>query len=179
MYFSSLAIVGVAAWIFVTGPIEDAPDEFDRVWDQRDTIDSLSATFRQETVGPDEVIESSGSIVYVNPKRILFRYDDPPVTYLIDAKRSYEYDEELEQVLIYDLDGGPEAEAFFLGFENNRERVLEAYDLGARPAEDPERFLFTLILTPKEKDEEQTLFERVFLNISKDHSLPTENQDRE
>jgi outer membrane lipoprotein-sorting protein len=167
-------LIGYAAWISLTVAELELPEQFQSVLERRDSIETLTARFHQETIAPEELIESDGSLVYINPKRILFRYDDPPLTYMIDAKRSYEYDEEMEQLLVYDLDGGPEAEAFFLGFENNTSKVMEAYAITIEPATDSTKHVFTVVLTPKEQDEENLIFERVYLNIDRDHFMPSQ-----
>ena len=171
---STMTIIGYTTWMVFTVAELELPKEFQSVLEQRDTIEFLSARFKQESIAPEELIESEGSLVYINPKRILFRYDDPPITYMIDAERSYEYDEEMEQLLVYDLEGGPEAEAFFLGFENNTSRVMEAYSISVVALDDPEKHAFTVVLTPKTDDEDEMLFQKAYLNIEKGSSIPNE-----
>ena len=97
---------------------------------KRDHIERLGAHFGQVTVTPDEVTRSVGDIVYEKPRRILLRYRDPEVTYLVDGTRVYQYNADLEQVQIYDLDDDPQLEALFLGFDSDTSRLREAYTIG-------------------------------------------------
>jgi len=172
---SSIAtVIGYAACMLFPLAQVDSSEGFQTFLDQRNAVDTLTARFHQETISPGELIESDGSLVYVNPKRILFRYDDPPISYMIDAKRNYEFDEEMEQLLVYDLEGGPEAEAFFLGFENNKTKVLEAYNISFEPSEDPTLYAPTVVLTPKTEDPEEMLFERVYMKMNLKNSMPSQ-----
>jgi len=97
---------------------------------KRDHIDRLTARFVQETVTPDEVTRSVGNIVYEKPRRIMLQYLDPAITYLVDGTRVYQYNADLEQVQIYDLDDDPQLEALFLGFDSDASRLREAYTIG-------------------------------------------------
>jgi outer membrane lipoprotein-sorting protein len=167
-------IIGYTAWVIFAAAELEPSEDFQSFLDQRDAVKTLTARFHQETIAPDELIESEGSLVYINPKRILFRYDKPLITYMIDAERNYEYDEENEQLVVYDLDGGPEAEAFFLGFENNRAKVLEAYSISSEASDNPKEFLPTVVLTPKTDDPEELFFERVYMKIKLNNSMPSQ-----
>ncbi len=140
----------------------------------RDAIGLLEATFIQTTVTPDEIIVSEGQIVYVRPKRLIFRYDDPPLVYMIDSLRAYEYDPELEQVQIFELEDRPESEAFYLGFENNAEQLQEAYNVRLLPASDPSRYALALEFEPKSDDEDQAYFKKVILQLRRGDFLPAE-----
>ena len=143
--------------------------------ERRNAIDLIEATFVQTTVTPDEIIVSEGRIVYVRPKRLIFRYDDPqPLVYMIDALRAYEYDPELEQIQIFDLEDRPESEAFYLGFENNVERLQEAYNVRLLPASDPSRYAIALEFKPKTDDENEAYFKKVTLQLRRGDFLPAE-----
>lgn len=142
--------------------------------ERRNAIGLLEATFVQMTVTPDEVIVSEGRLVYISPKRLIFSYDDPPLVYMIDKLRAYEYDPELEQVQIFDLEDRPESEAFYLGFENNVERLQEAYNVRLIPPSDALRYAFALEFAPKEDNEEEGYFEKVTLQLRKGDFLPAE-----
>ncbi len=168
-------VLVLASFIGQTGVGEVSP-QLETFARQRDEIRTLQAQFTQETITPDETIESSGTVVYVNPKRIIFRYDDLNLEYMIDARNAYEYDAELEQVLIYDIAGRPEAAAFFMGFENNADELQKAYHVRVLPARDTKTHAFALELIPRAAmdSDDPPLFERVLLQISRDDYLPTE-----
>jgi len=171
--------IALQAWVLVLasfvsqageGGVSSQLDTFAR---QRDDIQTLQARFIQQTITPDETIESSGTIVYTSPKRIIFRYEDLEIDYMIDAQNAYEYDAELEQVLIYDIAGRPEAAAFFMGFENNADQLQEAYHVKVLSARDTDVHAFALELIPKANEAEDSLFERVVLQIRHGDFLPT------
>lgn len=151
----------------------DVQEVFRLFSEGRDEVKSMQARFTQMTMTPDDESVSEGSIVYVNPKRIIFRYDEPPIAYMIDLSDAYEYDEELEQILVYDIEDRPEAEAFFLGLESDTTKVQEAYDMRLLPAENPERDAFALELVPIPIEEEEPVFEKVTLQLRKGDYLPT------
>ncbi|MFP6597277.1 MAG: outer membrane lipoprotein carrier protein LolA [Candidatus Hydrogenedentota bacterium] len=159
-------------------PAPDVQEVFRLFSEERDEIQSMQARFTQMTMTPDEDIASEGSIVYVNPKRIIFRYDESdsagPITYMIDQSNAYEFDEELEQILVYDIEGRPEADAFFLGLDSDSKQVQEAYDMKLLPAENFERDAFALELVPIIKDDIEPIFQKVTLQLRKGDFLPTE-----
>jgi outer membrane lipoprotein-sorting protein len=173
--------IALQAWVLVltsfigqTGAGEVSP-QLEAFAQQRDQIRTLQAHFTQQTITPDETIESSGTVVYVNPKRIIFRYDDMDMEYMIDAQNAYEYDAELEQVLIYDIAGRPEAAAFFMGFENNADELQKAYHVKVLSPRNATTHAFALELVPRPSEtEDPPLFERVLLQIRRDDYLPTE-----
>lgn len=146
--------------------------------EKRSHIQGLTARFLQENVTPDETTPSTGEIVYVKPRRILFRYADPPVAYLIDGLRVYAYDAELEQVQIYDLGDDPQAEALFMGFDSDTARLKQAYDISLSEPEKTDCGKQGLVLTPKELPEAQDsepvspLFNKVRLTLRDEDYLP-------
>ena len=142
--------------------------------ESRNGIRMLEAVFVQTTVTPDEVLVSEGRIVYVRPKRLIFRYDEPKLVYMIDMLRAYEYDPELEQLQIFDLEDRPESEAFYLGFDNNARRLQEAYTVRLLPPKDPELYQFALEFVPKENEEDEAYFEKITLQLRKGDFLPGE-----
>lgn len=162
-----------APMVLAQEPAADVQEVFRRFTEERDEIRSMQAQFTQLTMTPDEDIESTGTITYVNPKRIIFRYSDPPITYMINQGNAYEYDEELEQVLVYDIEGRPEAEAFFLGLDSDSKRVQDAYDMTLLAADDPERDAFALQLVPKESEDSDPIFERATLQLRQGDFMPT------
>ena len=106
---------------------------------RRDATEALQASFVQTTITPDETIVSRGTLVYTKPKRLIFRYEDPPLEYMIDGLRVYEYDPDIEQIQIFELEDRPESEAFYLGFESNADRLQEAYSVRVLPPDDATR----------------------------------------
>ena len=137
----------------------------------RNELQTLRATFTQTTITPDEEIVSTGTILYTNPKRILFRYDDPELHYLVDGLHAYEYDAELQQLQIFEMEDRPEVEALFLGFENNTKRLREAYRMRIVPAEPGQKGI-TLELQPKDPDSESAFFETLTLHLREPDFLP-------
>ena len=137
---------------------------------KRNEIQSLHARFTQITSTPDEIITSTGDIYYTSPKRILFRYEDAELHYLIDGLRAYEYDAELQQLQIFDMEDRPEAEAFFLGFEKNADRLSEAYHI--RVTEISETGV-ELELKPRDTESETTFFQSLTLRLRAGDYLPT------
>lgn len=167
-------LVALAVWANAEAEEKEASlvEFFATFAERRNTIDLLEAAFVQTTVTPDEIVVSEGQIVYVRPKRLIFRYDDQLV-YMIDALRAYEYDPELEQVQIFDLEDRPESEAFYLGFENNVERLQEAYNVRLLPPSDPSRYAFALEFEPK-ADDDEAYFGKVTLQLRHGDFLPAE-----
>lgn len=153
---------------------ESVADFFADFAQSRNGIHLLEADFVQTTVTPDETIVSEGRIVYSRPKRLIFRYDDPELVYMIDRLRAYEYDPEYEQLQIFDLEDRPESEAFYLGFDNNAQRLQEAYIVRLLPPKDPEIYAFALEFVPKENEEDETYFEKITLQLRKGDYLPAE-----
>jgi outer membrane lipoprotein-sorting protein len=153
--------------------------------ERRGDVQNVQAVFVQNEISPDDIVKSEGMLVYVSPRRILFRYADPAIVYLIDALRVYEYDAEFEQVQAFDLKNDPEAEALFLGFGGDPERLREAYDLSLSDAEPGACGTRVLTLTPRSPDTEDvpqedlyddaiasSLFIEARLTLSGDDMLP-------
>ncbi len=120
-----VAILAIAAAAETVDPVDAFFAEFA---EKRSHIHQLEAQFAQDNFVPDHRSRAIGRLTYASPRRIMFRYADPPVTYFVDGMIVYEYDEETEQMRILDLSEEPEAEALFLGFQDNVERLRTAYD---------------------------------------------------
>lgn len=165
----------MALTVFAQEPERSAENFFETFAEHRNAVETLEAHFVQITVTPDEIVTSKGTIVYARPKRLIFRYEDPPLVYMIDRLNAYEYDPELEQVQIFELEDRPESEAFYLGFENNADRLQEAYDVRVLPPNDATRHAFALEFRPKEDaEEEDSFFEKISLQLRLDDYLPGE-----
>jgi len=145
---------------------------------KRDEIQTLEARFQQKNVTPEETRATGGSIIYANPRRIVFRYLEPErgATYVVDEYRAYEYIPEIEQVEIHNIRDNPQAEIFFLGFEDNAEQLQQAYNLElfdpAGTAESVPEAARGLAIRPKPKNDEPLPFKEVRLYLREKDYLP-------
>jgi outer membrane lipoprotein-sorting protein len=169
--FWAAALISVTAAAGQTQTPESFFKEFSA---RRDAIDSLQARYVQTTITPDETIVSEGTLTYARPKRLIFRYQEPPLEYMIDGLRVYEFDPDIEQIQIYELEDRPESEAYYLGFETDSARLMEAYDVRIVPSDDPDRHALGIEFTPKPPDdEEEPFFVRVAIQLRKGDLLPS------
>lgn len=172
---SAFAVWAVLALVAqVPGATPEASGFLSAYSAERDGLETLQARFVQWTYTPEEDIKSEGTVTFVRPKRIIFRYDDPPLSYMIDGTHAYEYDEELEQILIYDIEGQPEAEAFFMGMESDIDAIKEAYQIDVLPPDDALDGAHAVRLTPHPNEDLEPLFEYVTLQMRKQDFLPTQ-----
>jgi len=143
---------------------------------QRDAVSTLRADFVQTTTNTDETDVARGTIVYTRPKRLIFRYEDPTIAYMIDGLRVYEYDPDAAQIQIFDLEDRPESEAFYLGFESNVARLQEAYEITVVPPDNPDTHAIAVEFRPRprEDSEDEPYFQRVRLQLRKNDLLPTD-----
>ena len=164
MYLVALAVLSTLA---VEDPLEEFFADFAK---KRDGMRVVEARFVQKNITPDEVSSSAGTIVYVRPRRIVFRYEDPEIVHLVDGLRMYEYDAELKQVIIYDLEDDPQTEALFLSFDDDTKRLREAYAVSFfEPGKEGAK---GLLLVPKPKNNEIPFFERARLHLRAKDYLP-------
>ncbi len=153
--------------------------------ERRAAVKNVQASFVQDETSPDDSVRSEGTLVFVRPRRIVFRYTDPEIAYLVDALRVYEYDTEFEQVQSFDLANDPQAEALFLGFGGDPIRLQEAYDLSLTPALPDACGSTVLTLRPKLPSGDEiaqedlnvdggagSLFEEARLTLAGDDLLP-------
>lgn len=165
-----LAVIGVA----VLFPVQQETSlgsfftEFSKI---RDEVHTLRATFTQTTITPDEEIVSIGTILYASPKRILFRYEDPEMQFMVDGLHAYEYDAELQQLQIFEMEDRPEAEALFLGFESDTTRLREAYRVRVIPPEPGEQGI-SIELQPKNPEADSVFFETLTMHLREPDFLP-------
>lgn len=177
--------------LIVTAAPELDLEAFFKVFDERRAgVHALSADFVQENVTPDETSEATGAILYARPRRIIFRYDseESPYALLLDGLRVYEYEADLGELKVVDLEDDPQMEALFLGFETDVERLREAYDISTFDPADEPGAAFGLVLRPRMNEEDaaeegaEPLFERVRLWLRDKDYLPIKIQivnDRE
>ena len=160
----------VALLAFSAGDPDPVESFFREFAAKRDGIRTLEAQFVQTNFSVDEETTVKGRIVYVKPRRIVFRYDDPEMAHLVDGLRMYEYDADLKQVLIYELEDAPQTEALFMSFDDDTKRLREAYDVALFDPD--EKDLRGLMLTPKPKESEEPLFEHARLFLRGEDLLP-------
>ncbi|MCC6153298.1 MAG: outer membrane lipoprotein carrier protein LolA [Candidatus Hydrogenedentes bacterium] len=101
---------------------------------KREHIQTLTASFRQDNITPDETRSSGGKIVFVKPTQLRIEYMDPKIIYAVDGLRVFNYEADLEQVQVYDVENSPQLDAFFVGFDNDPKRLREAYDVSLADA---------------------------------------------
>lgn len=170
----ALLIAGCAA-------LPESVDAFlDELARQRQDVVSLEARFIMENRTPDESLQSVGRLLFVRPRRIVFRIlnpdtMDPVHEILIDHSRVFEHDHELEQVQIYDRGKDPDMEALFAAFESDPTELRQAYHLDLfDPGDESDRAAYGLMLTPIETDDAAPrLFERVRIFMRDGDYLPT------
>jgi outer membrane lipoprotein-sorting protein len=173
-------MVTILIWAASIGAAENvAFDAFFKDFSaKRNDIQTLEARFKQENKTPEETRVTEGSVVYINPRRIVFRYEKPEVgaTYVIDGYRAYEYIPEIEQVEIRDIGDNPQAEIFFLGFEDNADALREAYNLELfdpqGTAESAPGATKGLAIRPKPQEDQPVPFKEVRLYLRAQDYLP-------
>ncbi len=172
MYLLSLNALALSIALLQTPDEETFRKFFEEFTKRRDAIQSLQASFTQESVTPDEIIKSTGTVTYARPKQLIFRYSDPEQVYLLDGNRAYEYDAELLQLQIFELEESAQAEAFYLGFESDAQRLLEANDV--RILVDEVTGGFAIELTPKPDGEDDAFYQKATLHLRPSDYLPKE-----
>jgi outer membrane lipoprotein-sorting protein len=143
---------------------------------KRDGIEYLEAKFVQENVSRGDVTYSEGTIIYAKPKRIIFMYEkpEPRTVYLIEGRRAYEFEEDISQLQIYDLEDNPQTEIFFLGFDSDTENLRKAYDVELFDADDPAQGKRGIELRPKAEpgQDETGRFKSVRISLRDKDFLP-------
>lgn len=166
----------VCLWAATAEPVQTVDEFFATFSKKRDTVQTLEASFTQENVTPEETKKTSGVVYYVKPRRIMFRYTDPQTTYLVDGQTVYQYETDLKQVQIIDLEDDPQTEAFFLGFDDNTDRLKEAYTITLFTPDVKSCGSKGLVLVPKPMAEDlkrdQKYFEQVRIALDDARYLP-------
>ena len=168
-------IMSVVALITITGGHGVAEDDFDAFFndfrEKRDGIGALRAAFVQRTLLPDEVVTTEGVVYYSKPRRILFKTRSPETAIMVDGRRGYEYDAEIRQVTIFNIENNPRADIFFMGFDEDTETLRRAYDVSLMIVEDP-RGRKGIKITPRADSEEEAYFMEVNLYLRDEDYLP-------
>src|SRR5690606_18866990 len=118
-----------AALLAAAGPAVEFEAFFREFTLQRAGVRTLDATFTQTTMLPEETLTTEGTLHFAQPRRFALRTNDPRRETLLDDRKGYEYEAELEQVLIFSIDDNPEASIFFLGFDADADALRSAYDV--------------------------------------------------
>ena len=151
---SSLMGCAFVASILLQGatPI-DADQFFTEFTKARLGVQCLQARFEQTNTSGQDVVRANGTIVYVKPRRILFRYEsaEQNAIYLLDNRKVFEYEPDVRQVQIYDMDDNEKTEIFFLGFDNNTESLRKNYDVSVVEPANKEAGSRALVIHPKVK----------------------------
>jgi outer membrane lipoprotein-sorting protein len=166
-------------------PATDFDAFFEEFAQKRDAIGSVQADFEQIVETPDETYTKTGQIAYKDPRQLAFRYDDPAQTLIMIDRTIYDYDVEVRQLNVQEVEDLKEAEALFLAFENNPDRLRELYDITVENNPDTSRAECAsraIILEPKAAEAEAPgMFERSVLYLREQDFLPcmihVESQD--
>lgn len=168
----------ISAWVFALATAcTAAPDtDFDAFFKEfsakRDGVVALDASFTQTTKLPEEELTTKGSLIFIKPRRIIFHTDDPERTTLVDDRSGYEYDPEIKQLQIFDIEDNPQADIFFLGFNSNTETLRKAYDLTLFEITDDPRGKRGIKIKPRAESKEQAYFVEVNLFLRDEDYLP-------
>lgn len=140
-----------AAVAFLAAPeAGDFEAFFQEFAEKRDGIVVLEANFTQKTILPEETLETAGTLYYAQPRRVVYRTEDPLRVTLIEQDRGYEYEPDIKQLIVFDLAESPQAKILFLGFDNDTETLREGFDIELFDIEGDTRGSQGLILRPKE-----------------------------
>lgn len=165
---SMLALITVAAFGADPASFDAFFAEFAK---KRDGITVLEAQFVQTIVATEERYTTDGTLVYAHPRRILFRTDDPDRATMIEGRRGYEYEPEIKQLVIFDIEDNPRASIFFLGFDNDTASLRASYDVSLFTSTDDARGSRGIIIKPK-ADDDNPYFIEVRLYLRDQDYLP-------
>ncbi len=157
------------ALTFLTVPDFDV--FFETFSEKRAGIQVLEAQFTQRTILPDEILTTEGSLLYAQPRRIVFRTEDPQRTTLIDADRGYEYEPPIKQMTIFDLADNPETEVFFVAFEHDITQLRDLYEVTLFDIMEDDRGKQGLLIKPK-ADQKNPTFEEISIYLRDSDWLP-------
>jgi outer membrane lipoprotein-sorting protein len=161
----------VAAASLLAAP-DTADDFFAEFAKRRADIATLRANYTEKTVTPEEEFVTEGTLTYAKPRRIVRRTAPPDnVVILIDDRRCYQYEPEIKQLVIYELDNDPRANLLFLGFDSDIASLREAYDVSVFSIEDQASGKKGILIKPKAGDKE-AWFKEVNLYLDEVDYLP-------
>ena len=164
-----LCLLGTA---YAEAPDENSVESFFKAFkEKRDGIGSLKAHFVQRTVLPDEVITTEGTLYYSRPRRIMFKTETPDRATLVDNRRGYEYDAEIKQLTIFDIEDQPQANIFFLGFDDDTDALQQAYQVQLMITHDA-RGMHGIKIAPRPDTHDEVYFMEVNLFLREEDYLP-------
>lgn len=161
----------------VPGAYEDPGALLDAIAKRRAPVSSLKARFIMDNTTPAERRRTEGELLYVAPRRLVFRLFDPEgaltTAYVFDDETVYEYDVELEQMQRSTEIAPADIEALFAAFESDPDEVRALYETSLfDPGDMSARAAHGLLLRPKPREDGQPLFERVRIYLTGDSLLP-------
>lgn len=168
--------MSIVACLFAATVLLGAESEFDafvrEFASKREGVRSLQAQFTEVSLLPDERLETQGSLLYAKPRRIIYRTADPERVTLVDGRYGYEYEPDLKQLMMYDLDEYPQVDAFFLGFDEDIESLTHSYQVEAFTAVEDGRRSRGIKLKPKPEDASDAFFSEVAIYLRETDFLP-------
>lgn len=146
-------------------------DFFKKYTEAREKIDVLVAEFTQKSIYPDETYISTGKLIFVKPRRLVFYTEDPQKYTLIENKKIYEYEPDIKQITIYDLEEQIDTELFFLAFAQDLNELRKKYHVIPIQLSD-ERGKNGVSIKPFKENEEDAQFEEIVLYLRDENFLP-------
>jgi outer membrane lipoprotein-sorting protein len=166
----------IAPWIslvlFLSADAAAFDEFFAEFKEKREHVRVLEAEFRQKTILPDEILTTEGTLLFAQPRRIVIRMNDPERVTLVNHRQGCEYDAEIRQLLIYDMEDNPRADIFFLGFDDDTENLRRAYEVDLFTILDDNRGSKGIRIRPKPEQKEDAYFEEVNLYLRDADYLP-------
>jgi len=144
---------------------------FRKYTEAREKIDVLVAEFTQKSIYPDETYATSGKLIFVKPRRLVFYTEDPKKYTVIENKKIYEYEPDIKQITIYDLDDQIDTELFFLAFAQDLNELRKKYHVVPIQLSD-ERGKNGVSIKPFKENEEDAPFEEIVLYLRDENFLP-------
>ncbi|MBP8130483.1 MAG: outer-membrane lipoprotein carrier protein LolA [Candidatus Hydrogenedentes bacterium] len=168
-------MIGAACFVAAAAMLAAEPD-FDAFVKEfagkREGVRSLQARFTELSLLPDERLETQGSLLYAKPRRIIYRTDEPERVTLVDGRYGYEYEPEIKQLMMYDLEEYPQVDAFFLGFDEDIEALAQSYLVEAFTVVEDGRRSRGIKLKPKPEDKDDAFFSEVAIYLRESDFLP-------
>ena len=164
-------MLALAAASFFSAP-ESVDDFFAEFAKRRAGIATLRANYTEQTITPEERFENEGTLTYAKPRRIVRRTAPPDnVVILIDDTRCYQYEPEIKQLVIYELNNDPRASLLFLGFDSDIAALRDAYDVSLFTVEEEASGKRGILIKPK-PDDKEAWFKEVNLYLDEQDYLP-------
>ncbi|MBI2432005.1 MAG: outer membrane lipoprotein carrier protein LolA [Candidatus Hydrogenedentes bacterium] len=142
---------------------------FNEFTQKRAGVASLRAEYTQTDVLPEDTNKTRGKLLYIKPRRIIQQSEDPVSTILMDNRRGYLYEPEIQQLQIFEIEDDPQSDVLFLGFDEDIRKLEEAYDVKLLTTENTSR---GLVITPKFDPHRDPLFEELNILFEEKNLLP-------